>query len=108
MINLYEILDLDPKCTFEDVRYAYRVKAMQYHPDRVGPNDDFDRIFKAYTILIDPPARFKYDILFNYYQSQQGHNDEAKVHTATYIEDDIDPVQFKGVGYAFGVVEIYS
>jgi curved DNA-binding protein CbpA len=108
MINLYEILELDPKCTFEDIRYAYKVKAMQYHPDRIGPNDQFDRVFKAYTILIDPPARFKYDILFNYHHSQQGFDESAKVQTGTYYHDDIDPAQFKSVGYAFGIVEIYS
>ncbi len=107
MINLYEILDLDPRATYEEVRYAYRIKAMQYHPDRIGPNDEFDRVFKAYTILIDPNARFKYDILFNYYRSQEGSNEEAKVHTGTYYRD-IDPAQFKGVSYPFGVVEIYS
>ncbi len=107
MINLYEILDIDPRATYTEVRYAYRIKAMQYHPDRIGPNDEFDRVFKAYTILIDPDARFKYDILFNYYRSQEGFNEEAKVHTGTYYKD-IDPAQFKGVSYPFGVVEIYS
>lgn len=108
MINLYAILDVDPGATFEEIRYAYRHKAMQCHPDRVGPNDEFDRVFKAYTVLIDPDARFKYDILFNYYRSQEGDNQDAKVHTGTYYSKDIDITKFKGLNYPFGIVEVHG
>ena len=32
--NFYEVLWVDKNATNEDIKKAYRKKAMQYHPDR--------------------------------------------------------------------------
>lgn len=61
--DLYEQLGLEPSCTVEDVRSAYKKKALVHHPDRNGgvQSDEFLRLKQAYDQLIDPAKRQNYD-----------------------------------------------
>lgn len=68
--DYYEILDVDKKATPEEIKKAYRKKAIQYHPDK-NPGDKvaeekFKEAAEAYEILSDEQKRAKYD--------QFGHN----------------------------------
>lgn len=62
----YSALGIKPCATSSEVKKAYRLKAMQYHPDR-NPNQDttaaFQKIQKAYNVLGDASARAAYDEL---------------------------------------------
>ena len=62
--DYYEVLQITPAATFDQVHKAYRALAMQYHPDRnstPGAGSTMAAINEAYTILSDPTRRREYD-----------------------------------------------
>lgn len=60
--NLYETLGVDPKASTENIRRAYRKRAMKHHPDRKhGDVKKFQALQLAYDVLSDPERREKYD-----------------------------------------------
>jgi curved DNA-binding protein len=50
-MNYYEILDIPVSATLDDIKRAYRKKAMKYHPDRGGNVQQFQEILTAYNEL---------------------------------------------------------
>lgn len=60
-MNLYDILGLTIKATPADIKRAHRAKARQSHPDAGGNREDFEKVQRAYTVLIDPIKRLSYD-----------------------------------------------
>lgn len=85
-LNLYLILGVEPSCSPQDIKKAYRKAALRHHPDKAtqllvrneNADDGFwrdlakevysdaDHLFKmigeAYNILSDPDKREEYDI----------------------------------------------
>jgi len=62
MADLYEDLGVPRDATPQELKQAYRRKAMRTHPDRHGGSkEDFSRLRLAYTVLSDPERRQKYD-----------------------------------------------
>ena len=63
MKNFYEILELSPDCSLDDIKNSYRQLCKIYHPDRNPDNSDkFIEIQKAYETLIDEDLRREYDL----------------------------------------------
>ncbi len=63
--DYYEILGIDRNSSKEEIRKAYRKKAMQYHPDR-NPDDQtaeakFKEAAEAYEVLNNEEKKAKYD-----------------------------------------------
>lgn len=63
--NYYELLDVPPDATVEEIKRAYRRMARKYHPD-LNPGDKqaeetFKNLVEAYDVLCDPKQREKYD-----------------------------------------------
>lgn len=64
--NLYNILEVAPSASQEEIKSAYRRLAMLWHPDR-NPNnrkeaeERFKEIAYAYSVLSDPQTRASYD-----------------------------------------------
>jgi molecular chaperone DnaJ len=63
--DYYEILGVRRDASFEEIKRAYRRKALEYHPDQ-NPGDRaaemlFKEVLTAYKILADPSKRREYD-----------------------------------------------
>ena len=60
--NYYLVLRLAPEATSDQIRLAYRQRALELHPDRTGfGSDRFLELQEAYDILSDPARREIYD-----------------------------------------------
>jgi curved DNA-binding protein CbpA len=74
--NYYQILGLNPNCTKDEIKKAYKSYALKFHPDKHGNDTFFEERFKeikeAYDILNDEFERKKIDSFHkssNYYNS---------------------------------------
>jgi molecular chaperone DnaJ len=63
--DYYEVLGVSKTATQEEIKKAYRKKAIEYHPDRNPDNKDAEEKFKeaaeAYSVLSDAQKRQRYD-----------------------------------------------
>ena len=63
--SYYEILGVEKNATADEIKKAYKKKAIQYHPDRNPGNKEAEEKFKeaaeAYSVLSDPDKRQRYD-----------------------------------------------
>ena len=59
--DYYEILGVSADADLETIRKAYRIRAMEYHPDRGGLHEKMILINEAWEILSDPVKRQHYD-----------------------------------------------
>ena len=81
-LDYYEILGVPPKADAGDIKKAYRLLALKWHPDR-NPDDPwaaerFLRLGEAYRVLIDPVRRAAYDWL----RSQAMSGREVRFHAS--------------------------
>lgn len=60
-MTLYDDLELQPDCSFDDIKQQYRTLAKKHHPDLGGDAETFKRIKFAYEVLSDPVRRKQYD-----------------------------------------------
>lgn len=63
--DYYEVLGVDKNASLDDIKKAYRKKAIQYHPDKNPGNKEAEEKFKeaaeAYSVLSDADKRARYD-----------------------------------------------
>jgi len=61
-MNPYDILEISPQASDEEIKKKFRILAQQFHPDRSGGNEEkFKQINLAYSILSDPVRRKHFD-----------------------------------------------
>ena len=63
--DYYEVLGVEKNATADEIKKAYRKKAIQYHPDKNPGDKEAEEKFKeaaeAYDVLSDPQKRQRYD-----------------------------------------------
>lgn len=63
--DYYEVLGVSKNSTPEEIKKAYRKKALQYHPDKNPDNKEAEEKFKeaaeAYEVLSNPEKKQRYD-----------------------------------------------
>ncbi|MCK0512881.1 DnaJ domain-containing protein [Aromatoleum buckelii] len=66
MRDPYEVLDISPVASLDEIKSAYRKAARLYHPDK-NPSADasarFREVQTAYELLGDEARRREYDVL---------------------------------------------
>lgn len=61
MSNYYDLLGINKNSSQEEIKKAYRKKALEHHPDKGGDADRFREISEAYEVLSDPSKKDMYD-----------------------------------------------
>ena len=68
MTDNWSILGIPPNSTEQEIKSAFRKKALQVHPDVGGSTEDFKRIYSAYEFClrsVEPRMEIDYDELVN-------------------------------------------
>lgn len=64
-MDYYKILEVEPNCSEKELRKAYRVLTLRYHPDKnkeCNAIQKFQHINEAFDTLRDPEKRQQYDM----------------------------------------------
>jgi len=102
--DYYEILGVDKNASADEIKKAYRKKAMQYHPDRNPGDKDAEEKFKeaaeAYDVLSNADKKARYD--------QFGHEGLRGTSTGGFDPNDLSSILqrfgdlFSGAGFGSG------
>jgi len=96
-MDYYKILDVPKTANKEEIKRAYKKKAMSHHPDKGGDETIFKQINEAYQVLSDPQKKSNYD----QYGSTDPQSTSFNFRSGSHHDYDIDEI-FKNFGVHFG------
>ena len=74
-IDAYELLDISPNATNEEIKKAYKKKSLEFHPDKHGNSSPSTVMFRIITrckeILLDPKMRLEHDYALGFKQKPE-------------------------------------
>lgn len=121
MSNHYHTLGVSESASLADIKAAFKVKAIQLHPDKHAGNMEMEELFKevnhAYQVLSNPYKKARYDIQLKYgqeYTSHQQYHYERPAYTQprsrpSYAEPQINwRENWIATAYAFGFTFIMA
>lgn len=99
MKNYYSILNINNNASEKDIKKAYRVLAIKYHPDKnhgdKALTEKFLEVKEAYDILINPISRQDYDNrysdMFENINTNQTSTSFNESNNKSTVEDDYTP-----------------
>jgi curved DNA-binding protein CbpA len=97
MVNLYEILGVQPSANDKEIKRAFRIQAKKYHPDvskEIDAQAKFNEVYSAYEILGDVDKRRYYDQLLS-----EPSYEEPEV-SSSYYNDDSTVYEWRQDAYA--------
>tara|TARA_R100000008_G_C3558047_1_gene154367 strand:- start:390 stop:1010 length:621 start_codon:yes stop_codon:yes gene_type:complete len=59
----YSILGVNKNASQDEIKKAFRKKAMEHHPDKGGNEEEFKQINEAYSKISDPEKRSQHDAM---------------------------------------------
>ncbi|MGP1576010.1 MAG: DnaJ domain-containing protein [Treponema sp.] len=84
MMDYYEVLGVSRGASDEEIKKAFRAKALQYHPDKNQGNAAAEEMFKkineAYSVLSDKNKRAAYDAGAGTDNRQRGYHTGQSTH----------------------------
>lgn len=91
----YEILGVSPRATIEEIKLAFRKRAIETHPDRpenAGKEQEFKEANNAIQVLSDPQKRRTYDLeMTSTFVAERGESrSEQKISSTRTIVRDSD------------------
>ena len=60
-MSFYDVLQVDQNATLDEIKVAFKRRALHVHPDKGGSKEEFHLVYQALETLGDPAARQKYD-----------------------------------------------
>lgn len=94
--KLYDLLEIPREASKEDIKKAYKKKAVETHPDKGGDPEKFKEINNAYSILNNDDQRARYDQL-----GDEGFNSSANGGGGMSVDPNEIFSQFFGSGFNF-------
>ena len=55
--TFYDVLLVNKTATLDEIKVAFKRRALQVHPDKGGTKEEFHLVYQALETLSDPDAR---------------------------------------------------
>jgi DnaJ-class molecular chaperone len=98
LVNYYNVLEIPFNSSNEEIKKAFRIKAIKYHPDKNNGEENFSKKFlevkEAYDNLIDPELRKKFDVDYEQYYNNRQKNNHNFVTEANEEKKSVEKEQF--------------
>jgi molecular chaperone DnaJ len=105
--DYYEVLGVGRGASAEEIKKAYRQKALQHHPDRNpgdhAAEDKFKEAAEAYSVLVDPEKRASFDRF-----GHDGLRGESFGGFNTSIFGDFEDILGNFFGFSFGMGDMFG
>ena len=94
--DYYEVLGVDKNATADEIKKAYRKKAIQFHPDKNPGNKEAEENFKeaaeAYDVLSNPQKRQRYDQFgFGGFNGSSSSSSESSECSGVIVSSSLEP-----------------